>query len=86
MKLFYTTMKKALETINESFGKQLNECQQEIMNLEQQLMARRELALKLQGAIEGFALVDKESKKPENQPIVQLDDEDEPTVEDVIEE
>ena len=79
-------MKKALETINESFGKQLNECQQEIMNLEQQLMARRELALKLQGAIEGFALVDKESKKPENQPIVQLDDEDEPTVEDVIEE
>lgn len=87
MKLFYTTMKKALEDINESFKKQFQEVSQEIMNLEQQLMSRKELALKLQGAMEGFALVDKESKKPENQPVVQLDDEDEePTVEDVIEE
>ena len=80
-------MKKALDNINESFTKQLKECQQEIMNLEQQLMARRELSLKLQGALEGFSLVDQESKKPENQPIIQLDDEDEsPVVEDVIEE
>lgn len=80
-------MKKALEDINESFKKQFKEVQQEIMNLEQQLMARKELALKLQGAMEGFALVDQESKKPENQPIVQLDDEDEkPVIEDVIEE
>ena len=78
-------MKKALENINDSFSKQLKECQQEIMRLDQELLARRELALKLQGALEGFALVDQESKKPENQPMVQLDDEDESTiVEDVI--
>jgi len=82
-------MKKALDEINESFRKQLNECQQELMNLENQLMARKELALKLQGALEGFALVDQEAKKPENQPMVQLDDEDENTgvtVENILEE
>ena len=89
MKLSYPIMKKALDEINESFRKQLNECQQELMNLENQLMARKELALKLQGALEGFALVDQEAKKPENQPMVQLDDEDENTgvtVENILEE
>lgn len=82
-------MKKALENINESFMKQLKEVQDNIMDLEQKLLQQRELGLKLQGALEGFALVDKESKKPENLPMVQLDDEDEDssvTVEDVIEE
>lgn len=80
-------MKKALDNINDSFAKQLKQVNNEIMQLEQQIIGKRELALKLQGALEGFALVDKEAKKPENQPMIQLDDEDEDMeIEDVIEE
>lgn len=70
-------MKKALETVYTSFENQLKEHNEAIMKLESELVQRRELALKLQGALEGFALLDKESKKPENMPMVQLDDEDE---------
>lgn len=70
-------MKKALETVYTSFETQLKEHKEAIVKLEGELMQRRELALKLEGALEGFALVDKESKKPENMPMVQLDDEDE---------
>lgn len=70
-------MKKAFETVYTSFENQLREHSEAIQKLESELLQRKELALKLQGAIEGFALLDKESKKPENMPMVQLDDEDE---------
>jgi hypothetical protein len=79
-------MKKALETVYTSFENQLKEHNDTIMRLESELAQRRELALKLQGALEGFALLDKESKKPENMPMVQLDDEDEEDEEDGLEE
>ena len=70
-------MKKALETVYASFQNQLKEQSEAIQKLESELFQRKELALKLQGAIEGFGVLDKESKKPENMPMVQLDDEDE---------
>lgn len=70
-------MKKALDTVYTSFENQLKEHNDAILKLETELAQRRELALKLQGALEGFALLDKEAKKPENMPFVQLDDEDE---------
>ena len=70
-------MKKALETVYASFEKQLEEHKAAIAKLESEVLQRRELALKLEGALEGFALVDQEAKKPENMPFVQLDDEDE---------
>ena len=69
-------MKKALETVYASFEKQLEEHKAAIAKLESEVLQRRELALKLEGALEGFALVDQEAKKPENMPFVQLDDED----------
>ena len=75
-------MKKALETVYKSFQTQLNEHTEAIEKLEREIMQRRELALKLQGAIEGFAVLQEESKKPENLPMVQLDDEDEDEDED----
>ena len=78
-------MKKAFETVYTSFENQLREHSEAIQKLESELAQRRELALKLQGAIEGFALLDKESKKPENMPMVQLDDEDEDEDEDGLE-
>jgi hypothetical protein len=70
-------MKKALETVYTSFQTQLKEQSEAIQKLENELMQRRELALKLQGAIEGFGVLQQESTKPENMPMVQLDDEDE---------
>ena len=70
-------MKKALETVYESFQNQLKEQSDAIAKLENELLQRRELALKLQGAIEGFGVLNEEAKKPENLPMVQLDDEDE---------
>tara|TARA_B100001939_G_C16468362_1_gene416112 strand:- start:80 stop:304 length:225 start_codon:yes stop_codon:yes gene_type:complete len=70
-------MKKAVDTIVTSFQSQLEEHNKKISELESELTQRKELKLKLQGALEGFALLDEESKKPENQPIIQLDDEDE---------
>tara|TARA_B100002019_G_C21202118_1_gene564600 strand:+ start:943 stop:1203 length:261 start_codon:yes stop_codon:yes gene_type:complete len=75
-------MKKALETVYKSFETQLKEHNEAIAKLESELVQRRELALKLQGALEGFALLDQEAKKPENMPFVQLDDEDEDEEED----
>lgn len=77
-------MKKAFETVYTSFENQLREHNEAIQKLESELMQRRELALKLQGALEGFTLLDKESKKPENMPFVQLDDEDEDEEEEEI--
>ena len=79
-------MKKALETVYQSFEVQLKEHKEAIAKLESEIYQRRELALKLEGALEGFALVDKEAKKPENMPFVQLDDEDEDDDEDGLEE
>ena len=70
-------MKKALETVYTSFQNQLKEQNEAIQKLETELAQRRELALKLQGAIEGFGVLNEEAKKPENMPMVQLDDEDE---------
>mgnify|MGYP005998293681 FL=1 len=70
-------MKKAVETIVKSFKTQLQENNQKIAELEKDLIQRKEFSIKLIGALEGFALLDEESKKPENQPEVQLDDEDE---------
>tara|TARA_R100000005_G_C4998479_1_gene205139 strand:- start:375 stop:668 length:294 start_codon:yes stop_codon:yes gene_type:complete len=78
-------MKKALETVYQSFEKQLEEHKAAIAKLESEVLQRRELALKLEGALEGFALVDQEAKKPENMPFVQLDDEDEDEDEDDLE-
>ena len=78
-------MKKALETVYASFEKQLEEHKAAIAKLESEVLQRRELALKLEGALEGFALVDQEAKKPENMPFVQLDDEDEDEDEDDLE-
>ena len=78
-------MKKALETIQDSFESQLKEHNQTIQKLESELMQRRELALKLQGALEGFSLLENESLKPENLPEIQLDDEDEDIPTDEIE-
>lgn len=70
-------MKKAVETIVKSFKTQLQENNLKIAELEKDLIQRKEFSIKLIGALEGFALLDEESKKPENQPEVQLDDEDE---------
>ena len=79
-------MKKALETVYQSFETQLKEHNEAIAKLESELVQRRELALKLQGALEGFALLEQETKKPENMPFVQLDDEDEEDGDDGLEE
>lgn len=79
-------MKKALESVYKSFQTQLNEHNEAIEKLEREIIQRRELALKLQGAIEGFAVLQEESKKPENLPMVQLDDEDEDEDEEIVEE
>ena len=70
-------MKKAVETIVKSFKTQLQENNLKIAELEKDLIQRKEFSIKLIGALEGFALLDEESKKPENQPEIQLDDEDE---------
>lgn len=70
-------MKKAVETIVKSFKTQLQENNLKIAELEKDLIQRKEFSIKLIGALEGFALLDEESKKPENQPKIQLDDEDE---------
>ena len=70
-------MKKAVDTIVKSFKSQLQENNQKIIELERDLVQRKEFSTKLVGALEGFALLDEESKKPENQPEIQLDDEDE---------
>lgn len=70
-------MKKAVETIVKSFKTQLQENNLKIAELEKDLIQRKEFSIKLIGALEGFSLLDEESKKPENQPEVQLDDEDE---------
>ena len=70
-------MKKAVETIVKSFKTQLKENNLKIAELEKDLVQRKEFSIKLIGALEGFALLDEESKKPENQPEIQLDDEDE---------
>ncbi len=70
-------MKKAVDTITTSFKSQLAEHDKKISELETELASRKEMKLKLQGALEGFSLLDEEFKKPENQPIIQLDDEDE---------
>jgi hypothetical protein len=78
-------MKKALDTITESFKQQLKEHNQQIQKLENELMQRKELALKLSGALEGFDLLEVESQKPENLPEIQLDDEDEDIPTDEIE-
>ncbi len=78
-------MKKALDTITESFKQQLKEHNEAIQKLENELAQRRELALKLTGALEGFNLLENESMKPENLPEIQLDDEDEDIPTDEIE-
>lgn len=78
-------MKKALENIQDSFETQLKEHNQAIQKLETELVQRRELALKLAGALEGFTLLTNESLKPENLPEIQLDDEDEDIPADEIE-
>ncbi len=78
-------MKKALETVYTSFQNQLKEQNDAIQKLESELAQRRELALKLQGAIEGFGVLTEEAKKPENLPMVQLDDEDEDEEEETVE-
>lgn len=70
-------MKKAVETIVKSFKTQLQENNLKIAELEKDLNQRKEFSIKLIGALEGFTLLDEESKKPENQPKIQLDDEDE---------
>ena len=78
-------MKKALETVYTSFETQLKEQNEAIRKLESELAQRRELALKLQGALEGFGVLNEEAKKPENLPMVQLDDEDEDEEEETVE-
>lgn len=78
-------MKKALETVYTSFETQLKEQNEAIQKLESELAQRRELALKLQGALEGFGVLNEEAKKPENLPMVQLDDEDEDEEEETVE-
>ena len=78
-------MKKALDTITDSFKQQLKEHNQQIQKLENELLQRKELALKLSGALEGFNLLEAESHKPENLPEIQLDDEDEDIPTDEIE-
>jgi len=77
-------MKKALETVYTSFQTQLKEQSEAIAKLENELVQRREIALKLQGALEGLGVLTEESKKPENLPMVQLDDEDEDEEEEEI--
>ena len=78
-------MKKALETVYTSFETKLKEQNEAIQKLESELAQRRELALKLQGALEGFGVLNEEAKKPENLPMVQLDDEDEDEEEETVE-
>ena len=78
-------MKKALDNITDSFKAQLKEHNEAIQKLETELAQRRELALKLSGALEGFNLLESESMKPENLPEIQLDDEDEDIPTDEIE-
>lgn len=80
-------MKRALENVTESFQKQLRDHQEAVAKLENELTQRRELMIKLQGALEGFDILNNESMKPENLPHIQLDDEDEEIpVEEIIDE